>query len=357
MHPILGRRGLLPLYITAFLLLGALLAVASIASRAEWAAAAALALPLALLLGFLCLAAWFPCRATPLAGSGPLRITSTHLFAALFVCGLWLSLGGAFAAALVRFAGLSEASEIFARERSLYFAVGFFLYLLATAYNYLVMALDSARRTEAEALELKVLAREAELAALKAQIDPHFLFNSLNSVASLCGSDAAAAREMALSLASFLRASRAAAGRAAIPLSEELELAASYLAIEKVRFGERLKVVQRVDEGARSWLIPPLILQPVVENAVRHGVAHCVAGGEVRIEALLAGERLRLIVTNPYDPTSRGKSRGTGTGLENVRRRLRLLFGFEARLVTERQEELFTVEIELPRSLAAEGGA
>lgn len=357
MHPILGRRGLLPIYATSFLLLGALLAVASAASRREWGPALALALPLTLVLGFLCLAAWFPCKATPLATSGTLRIAVTHLGAALFVCGVWLALGNTFALALGRFSRTADAPLIFARERSLYFAVGFFLYLLATAYDYLQIALDEARRNEAQALELRVLAREAELAALKAQIDPHFLFNSLNSVASLCGSDAAAAREMALSLAGFLRSSRAAAGRAAISLSEELDLASAYLAIEKVRFGERLKVVQRVEEEARCWLIPPLILQPLVENAVRHGVAHCVAGGEVRIEALFAGERLRLAVTNPFDPSSKGKSRGTGTGLDNVRRRLRLLFGAEAKLTTERQEERFVVEIELPRSLAVEGGA
>ncbi len=354
MHPILGRRGLLGPYLATWLLLGALLAAVSGAGPREWAAAAPLALPLAVVYGFLCLAVWYPCRATPLAGSGALRVATTHGAAALVAAGLWVALGTAAAAALARLPPLSRGAELFHRERALYFAAGVLLYLLAAAFYYLLIAGERSRRAEAQALELEVAAREAELSALKAQIDPHFLFNSLNAVASLAGSEPQAARDMALSLAGFLRASRAAAGKAALTLSEELELASSYLAIEKVRFGERLRVVERVDEAARSWTLPPLLLQPLVENAVRHGIAHLVAGGEVRIEAALGAAGLHLTVQNPYDPSSFGKSRGTGTGLANVKRRLRLVYGGQARLTTQREDQRFVVELELPRPLATE---
>ncbi len=356
MHPILSRRGLLGPYLAAWSFLGALLAAVSGAGPGEWLAAAALALPLALAYSFLCLAVWYPCRATPLAGSGALRVAVTHGAAAAFASGLWLALGTGAAALFARLPLLAKSAEVFRQERALYFAAGVLLYLLAAAFCYLLIAGERSRRAEAQALELEVTAREAELSALKAQIDPHFLFNSLNAVASLAGSDPPAAREMALSLAGFLRASRVAASRAALTLTEELDLAASYLAIEKVRFGDRLKVVQRVDEAARTWTVPPLVLQPVVENAVRHGIAHLVAGGEVRIEAALVADRLRLTVENPFDPSSRGKSRGSGTGLTNVRRRLRLIYGGQAGLTTQRDDERFTVEIDLPRALAPEPG-
>lgn len=356
MHPILSRRGLLGPYLAAWSFLGALLAAVSGAGPGEWLAAAALALPLALAYGFLCLAVWYPCRATPLAGSGALRVAVTHGAAAAFASGLWLALGTGVAALFARLPLLAKSAEVFRQERALYFATGVLLYLLAAAFCYLLIAGERSRRAEAQALELEVTAREAELSALKAQIDPHFLFNSLNAVASLAGSDPLAAREMALSLAGFLRSSRAAASRVALTLTEELDLAASYLAIEKVRFGDRLKVVQRVDEAARTWTVPPLVLQPVVENAVRHGIAHLVTGGEVRIEAALVADRLRLTVENPFDPSSRGKSRGSGTGLTNVRRRLRLIYGGQAGLTTQRDDERFTVEIDLPRALAPEPG-
>ena len=353
MHPILGRRGLLGPYLATWFLLGGLLAAVSGSGPREWAAAAPLAVPLAVLYGFLCLAVWYPCRATPLASSGVPRVAVTHGAASVAAAGLWVAVGSAAGSVLARVPLFLRGAELFRRERALYFAAGVLLYLLTAAFFYLLIAGERSRRAEAQALELEVTAREAELAALKAQIDPHFLFNSLNAVASLAGASPAA-REMALALAGFLRASRAAAAKAMLPLSEELDLARPYLAIEKARFGDRLRVVQRVDEAARSWALPPLLLQPVVENAVRHGVAHLVDGGEVRIEAALADGRLRLAVENPFDPSSQGKSRGTGTGLDNVKRRLRLIYGGQARLTTQREDHRFVVEIELPRPLAPE---
>lgn len=357
MHPILSRRGLLALVAVAFLLLGALLAIASSAGRQEWPPAFALALPLCLLLAFFCLAAWYPCRALPLVAGGSSRLVTTHLAASLFIASVWVGLGSGLAALLETQTLMGGAMTLFSRERSLFFAVGSTLYLLAASFYYLQIALDTARRAESKALELTVFAREAELSALKSQIDPHFLFNSLNAIASLAGSDGPAAREMALSLADFLRHSRAAARQSSLRLDEELDLASAYLAVERVRFGPRLRVALRIDDAARGWRVPPLMLQPLVENAVRHGVSHVVVGGTVRVEAGLFAERLRITVTNPFEPSAAAKNRGantvSGTGLENVRQRLRLLYGGEARLATERRDEAFVVEIELPHSLEA----
>ncbi len=351
MHPIFSRRGLLVLVLVAYLLLGALLAIASSAGRQEWVPAFALALPLCLFLAFFCLAAWYPCRALPLVAGGSLRLVTAHLAASLFVAGIWVGLGSGLAALLETQASMAGVMELFSRERSLFFVVGSTLYLLAASFYYLQIALENTRRAESKALELTVLAREAELSALKSQIDPHFLFNSLNSIASLAGSDGPAAREMALSLADFLRRGRGAARQVSLPLEEELELASAYLAAERVRFGPRLRVALRIDDAARSWRVPPLMLQPLVENAVRHGVSHVVLGGTVRVEAGLFDGRLKVTVTNPFAPEGSPRSRGTGTGLENVRRRLRLLYGGDAKLSTERREETFVVELELPRSL------
>jgi len=236
------------------------------------------------------------------------------------------------------------------------------LYLLAAALHYLVLALESARDAERRALELRVQAREAELRALKAQIDPHFLFNSLNAVSALVGSDAGSARKMVLLLAEFLRRSLRLGGRESIPLSEELAHAASYLAVERVRFGERLRVEEEVEEASRSCLVPSLILQPLVENALRHGIAHLLEGGALRIAARRSGGLLRLSVENPCDPDHppTRSARGESVGLANVAARLRTLYGPEGRFTVTPEDGRFRVElalpaVEAPREEALEG--
>src|SRR5262249_49528922 len=142
-----------------------------------------------------------------------------------------------------------------------------------------------ARDLERTALEAKVQTRDAELRALRAQINPHFLFNGLNAVASLAGSDPMRARQMCVMLADFLRRSLALGGRAEVTLAEELELAERYLEIERVRFGSRLEVALDVEPETLHCMVPALVLQPLVENAVTHGIAQSLEGGAVRIGA------------------------------------------------------------------------
>ena len=206
-----------------------------------------------------------------------MRPALTLSVAAALSSALWLLLGGAWVATLELFPALAGAAGRYrgaaARCSS---RLGVLLYLLVAAGHYLALAVEASRSAERRALEARVLAREAELKALRAQVDPHFLFNSLNAVAALAGGDPAAARRMALMLADFLRQSLRLVERATIPLDEELALVRAYLAIEQVRFGERLAVAERLDPAAGVVPVPPLLLQPLVENAVKHGIAGLV---------------------------------------------------------------------------------
>ena len=198
-----------------------------------------------------------------------------------------------------------------------------------------------------------MLAREAELRSLRAQIDPHFLFNSLHSISALTTADPPAARRMCLLLADFLRDSLALGTADRITVARELALAGRFLEIERVRFGSRLQV-ELASGDADACLVPPLLLQPIVENAVTHGVAHVLAGGTIRIAASRGTGTLTIVVENPCD-AERPRRTGTGLGLANVRARLRALHGDDGRLSAEERDGVWRVEMSLPRRIALSG--
>jgi two-component system sensor histidine kinase AlgZ len=227
------------------------------------------------------------------------------------------------------------------------------LYLLAAATHYIMITFELSRQADQRALQAKLHANQAELHSLRAQIDPHFLFNSLSSISTLITRKPDAAREMCLTLAEFLRKSLQYGAKDLITLDEELSLSSRYLQIEQIRFGDRLTVRQEVAPEARSAMVPPLILQPLIENAVGHGIAHLLEGGTITIRAARGPVTLTITVTNPYDQ-EKPASRGSGLGLENVRRRLRTLYGTGAALSLSDSASMFTAEIILP---ASPGGA
>ncbi len=339
MHPILEERGRLGVYLLGWVVVGALLATAPWASgQAGLGDALVFVLPLAILLGFICLATWYSCRALPLRAAGTSRLLGTHLTSALLVSGLWVALGFGWARVL--------GARHF-RSAPYLWAAGVLLYLLAVAVHYLFIALAEARAVERRALELQVTARESELRALRAQINPHFLFNSLNSVSALTAVDPAGARRMCLLLADFLRLTVRLGARDRVPLQDELALLANYLEIERVRFGARLQVDERVEEAARACLVPALILQPLVENAIRHGVGELIDGGQVSCAARVEGGRLLISLENRCDP-DRARGGGEGVGLVNVRRRLQAVHGDAAQLWAGEEAGLFRVELRLP---------
>jgi LytS/YehU family sensor histidine kinase len=221
------------------------------------------------------------------------------------------------------------------------------LYLLVAALHYLMAAFEESRQAEAQALQFQILSREAELRALRAQIHPHFLFNALNSISALVVARPEEARRVCILLADFLRRSLTLGARDRVPFGEELALAEDLLAIERVRFGARLQHESRVDEASRACAVPPLLLQPLVENAVTHGIAQCLDGGTVRVEAKRIGDRLRVVIENPRDPDTPGP-RGAGIGLANVQRRLEAVYGRAAELRVLAEGPIFRVELSLP---------
>src|SRR5262249_38132087 len=154
---------------------------------------------------------------------------------------------------------------------------------------YVLLAFEAAREAERREARQSLLAREAQLRALKSQGQPHFLFNCLNSISALASSDPARARGMCVPLAAFPPHSLAVGEKASIPVVEEMSLAKNYLEVERIRFGRKLSVEEEIDPSGKDCHVPPLLLQPLVENAVVHGISTLDEGGAVRLEASRAG--------------------------------------------------------------------
>jgi LytS/YehU family sensor histidine kinase len=234
-----------------------------------------------------------------------------------------------------------------APQLALLFGMGVLLYLLSAGLHYTALAVETSRAAERRAAEARTLAREAELQALRAQINPHFLFNSLHSIAALATMDGARAREMCVRLSGFLRGTLGLAGRESIPLREELALARAYLEVEQVRFGQRLRVEEEIEPACEDCAVPALLLQPLVENAVKHGIAGLVEGGSIRLAARRSGASVSITVENAFDPETPAPH-NLGMGLAHVRRRLQVRYGEDAAFQAGPSDGVYRVVLRLP---------
>ncbi|WP_158860440.1 sensor histidine kinase [Lunatibacter salilacus] len=192
------------------------------------------------------------------------------------------------------------------------------------------------------------MTKEAELFYLRQQLQPHFLFNSLNSINALVGKRPEEARDMIQSLADFFRLTIQKDTGISESFSKEWERIVLYLKMEKVRFGDRLEVNMDMEEGADALLLPPLLLQPLVENAIKFGLYGVLEKVVIRVNASRNSNYLQVAISNPYDP-SNGFPKGTGFGLESVRRRLYLLFGRNDLVKHQAHGDWFEVTLKIPQ--------
>lgn len=348
MHPILANLRRLTFYLLSWIPLAGLVAYLIEATAGfRWGEAVTLVAPLCLIYAFVCLSAWYTCRGNPVERASIGSLVAAHGIAAVIAGGFWALTARALGAGLSRLNSFGSLDSKISRISALIFGLGVLFYLLAVGLFYVLIAIETSRRAEQRALEAQVLARDAELRALKAQVNPHFIFNSLHSISALTTSDPAKAREMCILLGDFLRRTLGLGEKQLIPLEEELALVRSFLSVEKVRFGARLDMQEHVDDKSLDCQVPPLLLQPLVENAVVHGISNLVDGGWVRLTIILEGESLAILVENQWDAEA-PKKRRNGLGLENVRRRLATAFGNRANLDATSDGDCFRVSMVLP---------
>jgi two-component system, LytTR family, sensor histidine kinase AlgZ len=295
---------------------------------------------------FATLPTWYLCRALPLRPGRAFRVASIHGTAAAVWSVLFVATAKLLAEGLGLFPAWKRLPLEVARSEGALFAVGALFYLLVATFHYVLAELQLRHEALEREAALTVNAQRAELQALRAQVHPHFLFNSLNTVSALIGYDPAKAREACVLLAEYLRGTLRGQDQMLVALRDEWSLCQRYLKVEALRLGERLRVEVEIDDAAAKCLVPSLLLQPLVENAMTHGIALVDEPGPLRVRAERRGARLSIVLENGVDPAPR--ARDGGVGLSNVRARLFAQYGKEATLRIEKDTERFVVRLDLP---------
>lgn len=236
-------------------------------------------------------------------------------------------------------------------ERSMPVRAVFALLVISfiTITHWLVIYIQDKEQGEKDKKEMETMMREAELVKLRQQLQPHFLFNSLNSINALVVTQPQEARKMVQQLSEFLRGTLRKDEQKFIPLKDELAHLNLYLEIEKVRFGHRLKVETTNCDNCSQSGIPPLLLQPVVENAIKFGLYDTTGDVTITIETKLSDHMLTVEITNPFDIATQRSKTGNNFGLESIQRRLYLLFARKDLLKTHMNGPTFITTISIPQ--------
>lgn len=271
------------------------------------------------------------------------------LIISLAVSGIWILLTQA--ALWLLFSEGDSYTDTIHSTWVLRFGAGFLLTSSVSMFNLLWYSQQEQKALDARRTEAEHLSREAELFKLRQQLQPHFLFNSLNSISALTGSNPEKARHMIHQLSEFLRGTLKKEEQLWNTLEEELLYLQLYLDIEKVRFGHRLETALICSKEATGLKLPALLLQPAVENAIKFGLYDTIGNVKITLDATAENNYLKIIVKNPFDPATSQPLKGTGFGLSSVTRRLFLLFARHDLLKTQKENEYFITTILIPQTV------
>lgn len=233
-------------------------------------------------------------------------------------------------------------------------AIGFLINGINCLFGYAYFNWQERAETEKQKSEAEQLSKEAELYKLRQQLQPHFLFNSLNSINALIGTRPAEARQMVQQLSDFLRSTLKKEEQQWVKLEDEIQSLQLYLEIEKVRFGHRLHTLLEMEADALQLQLPALLLQPLVENAIKFGLYDTTEESHIQLRAAAQNGQLLITVENPYDVSTAAAQKGTGFGLRSVQRRLFLMFGRNDLLKTETNGTIYRTQLFIPQPTASD---
>jgi sensor histidine kinase YesM len=299
-----------------------------------------------LLFAFLGLLAWYPTRYIPFQRHTPVYSTLAHMVAGLLVLGTWVLI------IYILLSSIFSTNEGYIQFLNVTLAwrtiLGGLVYLILVLIYYLVSNSQKLQERLQQEERLKNLVRDTELSLLKSQINPHFLFNSLNSISSLTMTSPSEARDMIIRLSDFLRYSLKHRENEYVPLKEELVRMKDYLAIEKIRFGDKLIYEFDIDGSCQEFPVPTMIFQPLFENAIRHSVYESVDPVKISFKCVSGEGSMKAIISNDFDPEVPTR-KGTGLGLQNVRQRIELAYRDKGSIQWSAGDGVFTVTMIIPR--------
>ena len=269
------------------------------------------------------------------------------LITSVVLSGIWLLV----VKGILRIAFKHDAEYQSFLDRSIYirYVIGFLMIGCMAIMGLLWYTLQEQQAANQRKEEAEQMTKDAELSKLRQQLQPHFLFNSLNSISALAGSQPGKARHMIQQLSDFLRGTLKHDENQSVTLENELHHLALYLDIEKVRFGRRLQTTITITEEAQHLLLPSLLLQPIVENAIKFGLYDTTGDVMITIDAVKKETNLEVVISNPFDEETAVTTQGTGFGLASIQRRLFLLFARHDLVKTSRNDTTFTTTVLIPQ--------
>lgn len=294
------------------------------------------------------LSLWYPFRYLITSGSKTSSIVVNLVLSGAISVALWILITKYFVSLI-----LPETNDYLAYwEATFPYRVGtgvYIFWLIVLAY-YLFLNLYNLSEKNIKEARLESLVKETELKMLRSQINPHFLFNSLNSISSLTITAPEKAREMVINLSEFMRYALSKKDEQPVSLRSELENLRLYFEIEKVRFGDRLSTEEDIQEKCLEVKMPVMLLQPLYENAIKHGVYESTERVSIKTTISCNGEFVEIIISNNYD-SSPSSVKGTGTGLINVSRRLDLFYRKRASIKTVKENGIYSVSLFIPTEI------
>ena len=289
---------------------------------------------------------WYSIRYNSLEEVSVGRLIIFHFIAASILCGIWIYISYAIYQPFIKdnnkYLKDGLPSKIF---------LGYVMYAIYLVFFYAVNYYQSLKEKIKKESEYKALIREAELQALKSQINPHFLFNSLNSISSLTVSNPEKAQEMVINLSTFMRYSLMHNEKEMVSFSRELENIKLYLSIEKVRFGKKLNAEFEIDAHCMEAEIPNMILQPLYENAIKYGVYETTDQVTIKTSCICDGNILKITIVNDYESNTI-KRRGEGIGLRNIKKRMEIIYNNPDLMKVTDNKTSFEVQLIIPQKQA-----
>jgi two-component system, LytTR family, sensor kinase len=289
---------------------------------------------------------WYTVSFNSLENYSVVKIFFNHIAAATITSGLWVLVGYYTMTHII--SDNSIYSIAFLKASLIWrFLIGILYYIVIVCVDYVFIYYNNFQAKVLNEVELNALVKEAELKSLKYQINPHFIFNSLNSISSLTITNPAKAQDMTIKLSSFLRNTLSKNEKQKNKLSEEISNAKLYLDIEKVRFADKFEFIESIKEECKELEVPSMILQPLLENAIKHGVYESLEKVTIKLYCGNENEYFRITVENNFDPEAVPR-KGEGIGIKNIKNRLKLIYNQDNLLTVQKNQDTFKVNIFIP---------